>query len=105
MEKKGQPAHAFQYVGSEVLSYLLGIPSGTIRNQISNTSSSFLQVSFITPGTSGYRKYSFYDVAKLAYPYLTDYEIARLRVEINAMMKQERRLIKAEKSGSRENVR
>jgi len=99
--QKDEPAHAFQFVDANVLSYLIGSPSGTLYQW--RDDEIFHKVGFIYRGSV--RKYSFDDAAKLTYPKLSDYEIAKLRVEINAIMIRERKQTSAEKSRSRENVR
>ncbi len=100
IQVEGGLSHPFEYVDSSVLSCLLGGSAGSINMKKQHTSL-FDRVRFAYVGL--YRKFNFHDAAKLAYPYLTDFEIARLRVEINVLMKQERKKAKAAKSRSEEN--
>ena len=58
----------------------------------------FDKIGFIFRGRV--RRYSFTDAAKLAYPELTNYEIARLRVDINEKILEGRKRDKAEMSRS-----
>jgi len=89
--------HQFEYVPSSVLNYLIGSTKNAISVDKCETDK-FKQVGYIMVGPV--RKFSFTDTARLAYPELTSYEIARLRVEINSLMIQERKKNEAEKSRS-----
>ena len=91
--------HQFEYVPSAVLNYLIGSTKTSINaNKCQN--GNFKQVGYIMAGSV--RKFSFSDTAKLAYPELTNYEIAKLRVDINEKMLERREKNKAEKSRSKE---
>ena len=90
-------AHPYEFVGSNVLNYLVGSTQEGLRHQRDHK---LQKISFIYIGSV--RKYSFYDAAKVAYPKLTDYEIARLRVDINERILEARKRNKAEKSRSKE---
>jgi hypothetical protein len=97
-ETKIHQAHPYEFVNSNVLNYLIGSAPQTLREDRDNEK--FHKISFIYVGSV--RKYSFYDAAKLVHPGLTNYEIAKLRVEINAIMIAERKKNKAGKSRSKE---
>ena len=94
----GTQAHPYEFVGSNVLNYLIGSTQEELRHQ--REDERFHKISFIYVGPV--RKYSFYDAAKITYPELTNYEIAKLRVEINAIMIADRKKNKADKSRSKE---
>ena len=95
---KDDQVHPYEYVNSAVLSYLTGYSQDELRHQRDNER--FHGISFIYNGSV--RKYSFYDAAKITFPELTNYEIAKLRVEINAIMIADRKKNKAGKSRSKE---
>ena len=95
---RSDTAHPFEFVDSNVLNYLVGSTQEALQRQ--RNLERFQKIEFIYVGSV--RKYSFYDAAKLTYPGLTNYEIAKLRVEINAIMIAERKKNKAEKSRSKE---
>ena len=90
--------HAFEFVNCQVLSLLLGRAPDSIVNE--KEDDVFHPVGFTYVGSV--RKYSFTDAAKLAYPELTNYEIARLRVDINERILEGRKRNKAEKFRSEE---
>ena len=95
---KDNQNHPFEYVNCKVLAMLLGRSPTTFSRD--KNIDLFDKIGFIYRGRV--RKYSFTDAAKLAYPELTNYEIARLRVDINEKILEGRKRDKAEMSRSEE---
>ena len=101
-EKRGKntetnsTSHSFEFVNGRVLSLLLGRSQNTFPKD--KDLELFNKIGFVYRGNV--RRYSFTDAAKLAYPELTNYEIARLRVDINERILEGRKRNKAGKSRS-----
>jgi len=95
---KHRQHHPFEFVNCKVLAMLLGRSHNTFQDD--KDRAIFDDIGFIYCGRV--RRYSFTDAAKLAYPELTNYEIARLRVDINEKILEGRKRDKAEMSRSEE---
>jgi len=95
---KDREHHPLEFVNCKVLAMLLGRAPTTYGKD--ENLDLFDKIGFIYRGPV--RRYSFTDAAKLAYPELTNYEIARLRVDINEKILEGRKRDKAEMSRSEE---
>jgi hypothetical protein len=95
---KDREHHPLEFVNCKVLAMLLGRAPTTYGKD--ENIDLFDKIGFIYRGPV--RRYSFTDAAKLAYPDLSNYEIARLRVDINEKILEGRKRDKAEISRSEE---
>jgi len=76
---KKSDAYLHEFVTAETIALLFGIPRQTVY--INKRTAMFEGISTIKKGKKGLR-YNFNEAARLAYPTLSDYEIALLRIDI-----------------------